>query len=234
MRQTNGIDFCGVGRGARNLFALESARHDSGRGQCAVLCHASANCGIDWHISKSLVHRDMSGVPWPELGYSVAAWNAIDGAKSVSFHVKPGQYTADRIFPNSLELQLPKRTPDTTGIVNTPILRKVLLSVVSAWEPSWALITSASYNERFHLSEKPFPLFRSGWMTYLSRPSARRISPPGSAIVEGTRDDGILLLATNETFTAENPRHIAVADEIQRSLVPIQDEGERWRQAHER
>jgi hypothetical protein len=55
-----------------------------------------------------------------------------------------------------------------------------------------------------------------------------RISPPPSAIVERTPDGEMLLLATDETFAAENSIHVAVADEIQLALQPLQDEDERW------
>ena len=60
---------------------------------------------------------------------------------------------------------------------------------------------------------------------------AKRISPPASTIVEKTSDDGILLLVTEEAFTSDNPKHVAVADEIQDTLEPLQDDGKRWREA---
>lgn len=178
-------------------------------------------------------HKDVPKVPWPELGYSVGAWNGTE-QRFVAFHLRPGHYDIDSIFfPNSLEILLPKRTPETTDIINSPVLRKVLLGVIDGWEPSWASVSSASYDHRLHERESgpSFPLFRSGWMTYLSAPYARRITPPASAIVEDTEDGGMLLLATNETFTVDNPKHVAVADEIQRALAPLQNDGEKWRQA---
>lgn len=59
-------------------------------------------------------------------------------------------------------------------------------------------------------------------MTYLSAPYAARISPPRTAIVEEVPGGGLLMLATMETFTDENPAHVAVANEIQTALEPLQ------------
>jgi hypothetical protein len=183
-------------------------------------------------FEKGRAHKDVPRIPWPEMGYSVAAWNGSDAPRDASFHVMPGTYKNNRIFPNSFALHLPKPAPETTDVLNTPVLRKVLLSTVLAWEPAWASVTSRSYSKRFHdrAPVQPFPLFRSGWMTYLSAPYVRRVTPPASAIVEDTENGGMLLLSTNETFTVDNPKHVAVADEIQDALAPLQDEGEKWRQ----
>jgi Immunity protein 52 len=182
-------------------------------------------------VKRGLTHKDEPREPWPELGYFVWAWNGIDGPRSAGFHLDAGSYITTRNFPNSLELNLPPGLPETADIVNSVVLRKVLLSAVSAWEPAWGSIASYSYEERTFVPKPRYPLFRSGWMTYLSAPYAARITPPAMAITERTPDGGLLLLATEEAFTSENPQHVAAADAIQAALEPLQPDEDRWKAA---
>jgi hypothetical protein len=59
-------------------------------------------------------------------------------------------------------------------------------------------------------------------MTYLAPQYASRITPPPTAIVEPFPGGGLLLLATEERFSMDNPAHLAVADAIQAALDPLQ------------
>lgn len=49
------------------------------------------------------------------------------------------------------------------------------------------------------------------------------MTPPAGAIVERVAGGGMLLLATLERFSMDNPAHLAAADAIQAALAPIQD-----------
>jgi hypothetical protein len=73
---------------------------------------------------------------------------------------------------------------------------------------------------RFHASGH-MPTVRSGWITYLAPPYAGRISPPSTALVEHLPDGSLLLLSTEEPFSADDPAHVAAADTIQASLAPL-------------
>jgi Immunity protein 52 len=183
-------------------------------------------------VKRGLTHKDEPREPWPELGYVVWAWNGIDGPRSAAFHLDAGSYAPTPIFPNSLRLHLPSGLPATADIMNSAVLRKMLLSAVSAWEPAWGSIASYSYEQRTFVPKPHFPRFRSGWMTYLSAPYAARITPPAPAITERTTDGGLLLLATQEAFTIENPEHVAAADAIQAALEPLQPDEDRWLAEH--
>lgn len=59
-------------------------------------------------------------------------------------------------------------------------------------------------------------------MTYLAPQNASRITPPPTAIVEPVPGGGLLLPATEERFSMDNPTHLAVADAIQDALDPLQ------------
>jgi hypothetical protein len=69
-------------------------------------------------------------------------------------------------------------------------------------------------------------------MTYLAPQYASRIAPPSAAFVERVAGGGMLLLATLERFSMDNPQHLAAADAIQAALEPIQAMVPPGRDAH--
>lgn len=172
-------------------------------------------------FEKGRHYKDISHELMPTLGYSISAWNGIDSPCDVALHAHAGDYGGLGIFPNQLELNLPALRDGNADLINTKCVKAVLLTIVDAWEPSSASTTDWSYSQKF-FSPGPMPPFRSGWMTYLAAPYARRIIPPPSAITEPVAGGGILMLATNEPFDVGNPQHVAVADAIQASLEPLQ------------
>jgi len=65
------------------------------------------------------------------------------------------------------------------------------------------------------------------WMTYLSPPRARKVTPPRGVLVEHTDDGGLLMMAAEETFDTANPKHMAAARSILASLTELNAEFER-------
>ena len=65
------------------------------------------------------------------------------------------------------------------------------------------------------------PEFRRGWMTYLAAPYAARIAWPRRAICERLADGGLLMLATEDTFDADDPAHLAAALDIEAAQAPL-------------
>jgi hypothetical protein len=59
------------------------------------------------------------------------------------------------------------------------------------------------------------------WVTYLAPRFAPLVTPPASAIVEYLPDGGLLMIATEERFSIDNPAHIAVARDIEAALAPV-------------
>jgi hypothetical protein len=45
--------------------------------------------------------------------------------------------------------------------------------------------------------------------------------PPKTAIVEYRPNGGLLMAATDETFITANPRHLAVAHDIEAAIAPL-------------
>jgi hypothetical protein len=175
-------------------------------------------------FEKGRQYKDVPPDPWPELGYSVSAWNGNDPPYGSSFGVWAGGFADSMPFPNSVDLELDPASPDNADLMDAAVLKLALLTVITAWEPDYASAVCWSYWQRL-FGGRHYPLFRSGWMTYLAPQYASRITPPPAAIVERVPGGGLLLLATKERFSMDNPAHLAVADAVQAALEPLQKIG---------
>jgi hypothetical protein len=173
-------------------------------------------------FEKGRQFKDVSRAPWPEMGYSVSAWNGRDRPYGASLTLRPGTYADFSCFPNTIDLRLNRAGPDNEDLISVAVLKPALLSVATAWEPDYAVVVCWDYWER-SFGDGGYPKLRSGWMTYLAPQYASCIVPPPAAIVEQVSGGGLLLLATEERFNMDNPAHLAVADAIQAALEPLQD-----------
>lgn len=173
-------------------------------------------------FEKGRRYKDAPREPWPEMGYSVSAWNGRDGPDGASLSVHAGTYATYSVYPNTTDLVLGPAGPDNADLICSAVLKPALLSAVSAWEPDYGVVVCWDYYRRL-FGERHWPPFRSGWMTYLAPQYASCITPPPAAIVEPVPGGGLLLLATEERFSMDNPAHLAVADAIQAALDPLQE-----------
>jgi hypothetical protein len=156
-----------------------------------------------------------------EEDLTLSAWNGIDGPRGRNFTCQAGSDRSFPFFSNGVEMPFHHLEPENADLLTVAVLKPVLLGVIAAWDPDWASVYSWNYLERFPAGQN-LPPFRSGWMTYVSPRHALRVTPPPSAIVEHTPGGGLLMLATEEPFTVENPDHLAAADAIQAWLAPLQ------------
>jgi hypothetical protein len=182
-------------------------------------------------FEEGRAYKDKPRKPWPEAGYFVSAWNGLDGLCGASLGVNPGSHDhPNMVFPNWVNLRVDKRNPQ---LGSADVLRSALLGAVSAWEPHYGSVVTWDYWKR-SFGEQHYPVFRSGWMTYLAPQYARLVALPAQAIAERVPGGGLLLLATTEQFDVDNPAHLAAADAIQLTLDPLRDtelarrDQERW------
>ena len=172
-------------------------------------------------FEKGRAYKDAPRKLWPEMGFRVSAWNGRDGAWGASLSVHAGTYAEYSVYPNTVDLELKPTGPDNADLITAAVLKPALLSLATAWEPDYGVVASWDYYRRL-FGDRHWPPFRSGWMTYLAPQYASRIAPPPMAIVEPLPGGGLLLLATEERFSIDNPAHLAAADAIQASLAPLQ------------
>jgi hypothetical protein len=158
-----------------------------------------------------------------DRGYFLSAWNGQLDDRGVFFLVFAGDGNrwGSRPFSNSVSLDLHRRSAENADLTDVTAMRAMLLAVVAGWEPDCAEVMD--WKQLSNLPPgKHLPHFRSGWMSYLAAPYARKIVPPPQAIAETLPGGGLLMLATREPFDLLNPDHAAAAAAIQLALEPIQ------------
>jgi immunity protein 52 of polymorphic toxin system len=166
---------------------------------------------------------DISREVMAHLGYALSAWNAIGGPAGVWFRMNVGAYSATLRFPNQVHFMFRRAEDANQDLLSPTIMKAVLLTLIDAWEPDWAILTEENYARAlFERGPLPLPLFRAGWMTYLSAPYARKFRGPPEAILEPVAGGGILILSTKERFTIDDPDHVIAADAIQEALTLLE------------
>jgi Immunity protein 52 len=222
---------CAV-RLARMLEGLVKAHSAFSHWNKQAYSQAAANKPA-WHMpphidelttvfEKGRQYKDRPRVLWPEMGYSVSAWNGIERPHGATLRIRSGGFTSSRFFPNTVDLKVNRAGPDNTDLISSAVLKPALLSVATAWGPDYAVVVPWTYWPRV-FGDGGYPTLRSGWMTYLAPKYATRIIPPPSAIVEPVSNGGLLLLATEDQFDMENPAHLAAVAAVQTALGPLQE-----------
>lgn len=155
----------------------------------------------------------------PGAGFSTRAWNGGNGRTATSFRCSLENIEDPRIFPNLTTFTLPSRRVGDSTLICAETLTQIISVVASAWDAVWASTYPKDIWEAMEIP--PGPL-RTGWITYLSAPLARRfVAPPGCRVEPGPAD-GLIVWATDAVFDPENPEHLAIAREIQAALDLIQ------------
>jgi hypothetical protein len=159
-------------------------------------------------FEKGRRYKDATGELWPEMGYTVSAWNGLDPPYGASLAFRPGHYGDWIPLPNRVELDLAPVASDNASLMNAPLLKRAPVGMATAWEPDYGNVVPTTYWAR-SFGDDPYPGLRSGWMTYLAPRYATRITLPPAVIVEPVAGGGMLLLATEQRFDMDNPAHLA-------------------------
>jgi hypothetical protein len=166
------------------------------------------------------ISRDDFGEPEPVNGYYFSAVNNDKGgfsSRGLTLLMHGGSLGQNFVGLNSD----PDFTPDP-DILTYPIFKAALLAMGETFEPDWGSAESSSLREFWApVPRGRGPMLQLSWMTYVSPKLSHLITPPPSAIVERRPDGGLLMAATDETFSTSNPAHLAVANDILAAVAPI-------------
>lgn len=188
-------------------------------------------------VQERIARKDFpAGQPWPEQGFRVWAWNAIDGPRGASFSFRAGVYGSHLPYPNQAEIRFASSSASNADVANPGTTKAMLEQLVAAWQPLWGGIFSLTYRglrispqpsmTREEIARRPIgpaPLFwNPGWMAYLSNDYSRLFAPPPDARVENLAGGGILVSTTDELFSSENSKHLAAADELGAALKRLE------------
>jgi hypothetical protein len=170
-------------------------------------------------VAANVVRGD-DGEPTPVYGYRASVLNntKAPGPRSLSVSVKASALAPPDAFCNSAEIETGYNVFPDPSIIAYPAFKAALLALVQSFDATYCSAYPAQmmnvWDESRHL--------RLAWMSYVSPRFAPLIEPPPSAIVERTAQGGLLMAATEETFSVDNPVHLAVARDILKSLAPFE------------
>jgi hypothetical protein len=195
---------------------------DAHKGKPALASSLDVDAAARW-IAKGQNRSEVRQLPIPEFGYLFYASNQTkSGPRYLAFDGKLGGYIKAPILTNYVCLAAEPLGPSNEDIINFRIFKSVLVAFVTIWNPTWCqavptdLLDITSRIDRV----RHRPRLGGGWITYLAAPFAQKIAPPRSTKCEALKG-GILMVAAEETFLADNPEHVAIAREIDAALAPF-------------
>ncbi len=166
------------------------------------------------------VDRAENGKPTPIYGYWATVTNTMRKAhpSSVSLRVNAGAWVSSGYFCNSALIKTATRIVPDPSIIAYPAFKAALLGLVKSFDATYC---SAYPLQIMDVWDPKRPL-RIGWMSYAAPRFAPLITPPHFAIYERTAQGGLLMSATQETFSVDNPAHLAAAQDILKALAPFE------------
>ncbi len=164
-------------------------------------------------------------VVWPELGFSIGAWNGLEHRHAASFTLAAGEYDSSREFPNHIFLSLPDFRLETGEAWTASGLKPLIMAVVEAWDARFVgVIGSRAFNALpSNPAKNKLPWFPwAGWVSYLAPPAALRVTPPEGIDAVRLADGGLLIALTEAPFDIGDPVQRARSEAMNAALRPVQ------------
>jgi hypothetical protein len=176
---------------------------------------------IRTHLTKEIaaaVWRANDGNPVPSKGYPFGLINSIrTDPRSISVTIFAGNTLSSAGYPNHAAIKTGWRVQPDPVIVTYAVFQRALIALAESFD----VIFGSAYRSDLSDFWSEDDNFRFGWINYVAPRFAPLITPPKSAIVEYRPNGGLLMAATDETFMTSNPRHLAVARDIEAALAPL-------------
>jgi hypothetical protein len=182
---------------------------------------------LDLTTAKKLLelglYRDDSGKrPLLSLGYHFQIHTRWRQPSELNLWGKLGVGIPGSSYDNDVTLDTNYRLAPDDALIKYNIFSRALVFLAILWKANWACAHPIALSDLLPSDAKRrTSRLYGGWITYLSARWAAKVTPPKSAIVERAPDGGLLMIATEETFRVDNPRHVAVAREIDAALAPL-------------
>jgi hypothetical protein len=148
-------------------------------------------------------------------GFRFGAWTGHEPGHGGMVSLTCG--SSAESFCNVCLLSLPSEEPTSGRVLTAPMLVEVMLSLVLAWEPDWAVVTSDELRDMVAPGGEPDTFV--GWVTYLSHRRGEVPLLPEPVRVEQVDRKGTLILLSPERLSATNPEHEALARRVQDILL---------------
>jgi hypothetical protein len=176
-------------------------------------------------FDQNRCYKDRPRELWPEMGFSLGAWNGLENPYGQALGLRAGAFRADadRIAANHAFLNLSKRRIRTERPWTGGELQPVLECMVEAWGAQYAVVCGQRFDPfipRTQNGHYRWPW--AAWMTYLTPPSSLLVVPPEGTIVTRYANGGLLVTLCDEPFDVDNHQHMAAAEAMQKALRPVQ------------
>ncbi|MGO9686505.1 MAG: Imm52 family immunity protein, partial [Beijerinckiaceae bacterium] len=165
-----------------------------------------------------IYYRD-DGTPLYNLGYHLAVFNNNKnkwGPRGFTLRIHAGADTPR----NFVTLETDYGFVPDRDIITYAIFRGAILAIAEAFDASWSKAYPTDISKLWP-QKRARPMVLLAWMTYISPRLAPLITPPQTAIVEYRPNGGLFMAATDETFITANPKHLAVARDIEAAVAPL-------------
>lgn len=167
------------------------------------------------------VSRADDGDPIPRSGYWMGAITALKRIPTlIRVTANAGSISVANYLINSVSLDTAPLSKENASFIDVRVFKAAVLAIASAWDATWCAASHWGIPEERELRLHR-PHFGLAWMTYISPRFAPMITPPRTAICERVPGGGLLMIATEERFSADNPAHLAVARDIEAALEPV-------------
>ena len=174
-------------------------------------------------------YKDWPRVVWPELGFSVSAWNGQAARHDryepyyTFFSASVGCFDTYNTTPNRVEVLIPFRRLANGRRWKASDVRQVLLAVAEAWDATYAVANANSYEPLIPTTENNHYIWPfAGWLTYLASPYSLTVWPDEDIKVERFENKAMLATLCEEPFDTDNPRHLELAKEMHSAMTPAQ------------
>lgn len=163
-----------------------------------------------------------TGKPLPGLGCQFFTRNNMASKRG------PRSFQIDMFAGRSVDYPLNRislhtdygAAPDS-DLITYRIFRSALFALAETFEATIGLACSSSLADLWPQDWEPRQGLPLAWISYIAPRFASLITPPASAVVERRPDGGLLMAATDETFDTANPKHLAVARDIEAAAAPF-------------
>lgn len=167
-------------------------------------------------LDKGRNRADIGSHIIEDLGFGISLWNGMpEDNGEMSIGVCCGLYAGHPGLLNRFVVNLPEEGMVAKRVLNPEVLEKVIVAVVGAWEPDWAIITPRSLRDLFEVSPRT-PYF--SWFLFLSQ--KRGVVPPlplpsRTISLEGI---GTIIVITDERFDTARKEHLKIVKKVYKIL----------------
>jgi hypothetical protein len=183
-----------------------------------IVTFASIRGELAERIAAAVVRAD-DGEPCISCGYRLTVFNSLKTTpRNIAVRIRAGNRTESKsIYSNTGVLDTNHFIVPDPAIVTYQVFKPALLALAETFDATFGFAFPSSLGPLWPVDQK----FKFGWINYVAPRFAPLVTPPQSAIVEYRPNGGLLMAATDETFVTSNPRHLAVARDIEATLAPL-------------